>query len=239
MSRSANRRASQPRIAIGRANDGGPSGDCARVFFRRHGMALCFLGDVAGHDAEAARLARELEALVSAAADWMAPGALLSWLNAELEATWPPDLFVSAICLSFDAETGRGTAALAGQLPPIVRGPWMTSTLDVTPGPPLGILADERYPEGEFGLRPGELLVAVTDGITDPLASDADLLGMTALAQLVERAPADPHEVCASLLRAAGRAGVRDDATVLAMAPAVRRASASSFPTEWPKRLAA
>jgi serine phosphatase RsbU (regulator of sigma subunit) len=238
MSRFGNSRAGQPRIAIGRANDDERSGDCVRVFFRRQGAALCFLADVAGHDAKAARLARELEALVAATADWMAPGALLSWLNSELEAAWPADLFVSAVCLSFDPQTGRGTAALAGQLPPVVRSPWTTSALDVTAGPPLGVLADERYTEREFGLCPGELLVAVTDGITDPLASDVDLLGMTALARLVERAPGDPNEVCASLLRAAGRSGLQDDATVLAVAPAPRPVPRSAFVTAWPQRLA-
>jgi serine phosphatase RsbU (regulator of sigma subunit) len=239
MKRSEDRRACAPRIAIGRASCGEPSGDCARVFFRREGAALCFLGDVTGHDAKAAMRARELEALVSEMGAWMAPGPLLSRLNSELEAAWPSELFVSAVCFSFDAQTGRGTIALAGQLPPVVRSPWTTSALDVTAGPPLGVLADERYPECEFGLSPGDLLVAVTDGITDPLASDADLLGMTALARLVERAPAEPNDICASLLRAAGPSGVRDDATVLAVAPALRRVSASSFLAAWPERLAA
>jgi serine phosphatase RsbU (regulator of sigma subunit) len=237
MNRPAQTRA-RPRIAIGRGNDDEPSGDCARVFFRRQGAVLCFLGDVAGHDPRAARLARELETLVSATAGWMEPGALLSWLNWELETAWPADLFVCAVCLSFDPQTGRGSAALAGQLPPVVRGSWTTSALDVTAGPPLGVLAGEHYPETEFGLRPGELLVAVTDGITDPLASDADLLGTAALARLVERAPADPNAVCSSLLRAAGRSGLRDNATVLAVAPALPPLSPRSFPAAWPERLA-
>ena len=173
-----------------------------------------------------------------AIADWMTPGALLSQLNSELEAVWPSDLFVSAVCLSFDSRTGRGTIALAGQLPPVVKSRWTTSALDVTAGPPLGVLAGERYPEGEFGLGFGELLVAVTDGITDPLANDVDLLGMTALARLVERAPADPDDVCASLLQAAGRSGMRDDATVLAIAPARHQVAASRLVRPGPERLA-
>ena len=135
-------------------------------FFGRDGGALCFLGDVTGHDAKAAALARELEALVTEMAPRMAPGALLSWLNAELEAAWPPDLFVSAVCFSFDADTQRGAIALAGQMPPVIRSPWTAAALDVTAGPPLGILAGERYRERRFGLSTGELLVAVTDGIT-------------------------------------------------------------------------
>jgi serine phosphatase RsbU (regulator of sigma subunit) len=172
-------------------------------------------------------------------ADRMPPGALLSQLNAELEAAWPSDVFVSAVCFSFDSCTGRGTVALAGQLPPVVKSRWTASALDVTPGPPLGLVADERYPERKFGLDVGELLVTATDGITDSLASDVDLLGMTALARLVERAPADPHEVCASLLQAVGRSGLRDDATVLAIASTRQRSAASRLMRPALERLAA
>ncbi len=239
MNPTANRRAHDSRIAIGRGNGDQASGDCARVFFGRDGGALCFLGDVTGHDAKAAALARELEALVTEMAPRMAPGALLSWLNTELEAAWPPDLFVSAVCFSFDADTQRGAIALAGQMPPVIRSPGTTAALDVTAGPPLGIFAGERYRERLFGLSAGELLVAVTDGITDPLANDADPLGTAALARLVGHAAPDPNAICASLLRAAGRSGLRDDATVLAIAPPLRGVGASSFISPRLARLAA
>jgi serine phosphatase RsbU (regulator of sigma subunit) len=204
---------------IGRANDNHRGGDCARVFFRREDAVMCFLGDVTGHDERAASLARELEMLVSSRADRTTPGVLLSRLNADLESAWRSDVFVSAVCFSFDSRSGRGSVAVAGQLPPLVRTARTTSAIDVIVGPPLGILADQRYRESEFGLRTGDLLVAVTDGITDPLASDLDLLGTAALAELVARTPPEPDEICSSLLGAAGRSGLCDDATVLAIAP--------------------
>ena len=200
---------------------------------------MCFLGDVAGHDERAASLAQELETLVSSRADWMTPGFLLSRLNSDLEAVWPSDVFVSAVCFSFDSRTGRGSIALAGQLPPLVRTARTTCAIDVVAGAPLGVLADERYHEREFGLRGGDLLVAVTDGITDPLASRMDHLGMAALAQLVERTPPEPEEICASLLEEAGRSGLHDDATVLAFAPALHGVAASSFVAAPRERLAA
>ena len=65
MNRTANRRAHDSRIAIGRGNGDKASGDCAHVLFDRDGGARCFLGDVTGHDAKGAVLARELEALAS------------------------------------------------------------------------------------------------------------------------------------------------------------------------------
>jgi len=175
-------------------------------------------------------LAGEIGALVREMAAWMTPGPLLCRLNAELAATWSPDLFVSAVCLSFDPDTRRGTIALAGQMPPVIRRPGTTAVLDVAAGLPLGVLDGERYREREFDLAADELLVAVTDGITDPLASDVDPLGTAALARLVGGAPPDPSSICASLLGAAERAGLRDDATVLAVAPPLRGAMSSCVP---------
>jgi hypothetical protein len=49
----------------------------------------------------------------------------------------------------------------------------------------------------------------------------------------------DPNAICASLLRAAGRSGLRDDATVLAIAPPLRGAGASWFISPGHARLAA
>jgi serine phosphatase RsbU (regulator of sigma subunit) len=238
MNRTTNRRAHGSPIVIRRGNDRKASGDCARAFVGRDGGALCFLGDVTGHDAKAAMLARELGTLVCEMAPWMAPGPLLCQLNSELAATWPPDLFVSAVCLWFDPDTQRGTIAVAGQMPPVIRSRGTTTVLDVTAGLPLGILAGERYREREFGLAAGELLVAVTDGITDPLASDGDPLGTAALARLIGRALPDANSICASLLGAAERSGLCDDATVLAVAPPLR-GGASTFAPRRLDRLAA
>jgi len=61
--------------------------------------------------------------------------------------------------------------------------------------------------------------VAVTDGITDPFATESDLLGLAAPARRLDRAPAAVADVCASLLSATRQIGLRDDATVLAVAP--------------------
>jgi hypothetical protein len=72
------------------------------------------------------------------------------------------------------------------------------------------------------GLAAGDVLVAVTDGVTDPLATRSDLLGLSALSRLVDRAPPEPVRVCASLPRAVRRTGPADDATVVAVAPGQR-----------------
>ena len=110
------------------------SGDCARIVSRRDGRALFFIGDVAGHDARAAGLATELDARVSHLARWASPGALLGELNVAVETSWPPDVFVSAVCFLLDPATGRGTIAAAGQVPPVIRGASCCRAVDVDAG---------------------------------------------------------------------------------------------------------
>lgn len=208
-------------IAIGRTNAATRSGDCARVVSRPAGRTLFFLGDVAGHDARAARLAVELDARVWDLAASSGPAALLTNLNVALEANWPPDVFVSAVSFTLDPLTGRGSIAVAGQLPPIMKGPSSARPLAAPSGPPLGVVPDHGYAESAFTLLAGELLVAVTDGITDPLGTGTDRLGLSALARLVDRAFPDPALLCASLLAASRGNGICDDATVMAIASPV------------------
>jgi len=210
--------ASLSRVAIAHAQPSSTSGDCARVSTGRGGETVCFLGDVAGHGPEAAALARDLEARVARLAGILPCGALLGALNAAVESTWPTDRFVSAVCFAYDAWTGRGAVAVAGQLPPFIKRMGATYPLEVVAGPALGLLPHQRYPQSEFFLAPGDVLVAVTDGVTDALATPRDLLGVDAAARVVDRSPPESNQICASLLEIAGAQGFRDDATILVAA---------------------
>jgi serine phosphatase RsbU (regulator of sigma subunit) len=206
---------SRPAMAMGHRSVGAYSGDCTKAFSCANGRVLFFVGDVTGHDDRAASHAVDLGSRLVRMAEPLSPGRLLASLNTELEACWPSDLFVSAVCLSLDAWTGHGTIAVAGQLPPVVRRLSATTPLEVEAGLPLGILADQRYVERDFDLDPFDLLVTVTDGITDPLATEPDFLGLAALAGIVQRAAPSADQLCAAVLDAAERCHFGDDATVL------------------------
>lgn len=205
--------------AIGRSTEGVGGGDCARVVWRSDGRALFFVGDVAGHDARSAALAAEMDGLVLDLATVVSPARLLKALNAVVEARWPSDVFVSAICFVLDPRTGRGTVAAAGQFPPVVRSACSSYSLSVDAGPALGLVAESQYVEREFTLVAGDVLVAVTDGVTDPLATGSDLLGLAALARLVDRGYGAPADLCSYLMNTTRRSGGHDDATVLAVTP--------------------
>jgi serine phosphatase RsbU (regulator of sigma subunit) len=145
------------------------------------------------------------------------PGALLGELNARIEAGWAPNIFVSAVCLSLDAEHGCGAIAVAGQLPPVVRTT-TTQPLPIVAGPPLGVIPDQVYLDTPFELADGDVMVLVTGGITDQLGTDLDALGAEALIELVDRAPRNLTELCAGILNATEMRGSHDDATVIAIA---------------------
>lgn len=217
-------------IAIRQRSFGGDGGDCVRVVSQRGALLLFFVGDVAGHDARAAQLAHDLDTLVLRLAPASRPGLLLSTLNAIVEAEWPPDAFVCAVCFALDPLTGEAWIATAGQLPPIVKSSSSALRVEVHGGPPLGMVAAHRYAENAFKLARDEILVAVTDGITDLLAEGSDPLGIAALGDLVVRTSPDPTDVCTALMDAARDIGLRDDATVLAIAPALRDLPVSAFP---------
>jgi hypothetical protein len=202
-------------ITIGQVADSAGRGDCARMVWRDDGRALFFIGDVAGHDGRAAELAAQLDDLVAELAAVVAPAELLTRLNAAIEACWPADVFVCATCFVLDPKTGRGTVAAAGQLPPVIRGASSCRALDVDAGPALGLIAKPRYAERDFTLGAGEILVAVTDGVTDPLATRSDPLGLGALARLVDGAPLAPSDLCSFLINITRRRGGDDDATVV------------------------
>jgi len=204
-------------VAVGRRHADEPGGDFAIVAPSLDGHVFCLLGDVAGHGRSAARFARELDQLVRDFGKRFHPGALLGELNARIEAGWVPNIFVSAVCLSLDAEHGCGAVAVAGQLPPVVRTA-TTQQLPIVSGPPLGVVSGQAYLDTPFELADGDVMVLVTDGITDPLRTDLDMLGVEALIELIDGAPRNLTELCAGILKATEARGSYDDATVIAIA---------------------
>jgi sigma-B regulation protein RsbU (phosphoserine phosphatase) len=204
------------RIAIGRRHADEPGGDLAIVVPGWKDDVFCFLGDVMGHGTRAGRFAQELEALVRTLAERLSPGDLLGELNARMEAGGLPNVFASAVCLSLDAARGWGTVAVAGQFPPVVRTT-TTRLLSVASGPPVGVFPNQVYSEAQFELSDGDVMVLVTDGVTDPFATERDPLGLEALIELVDRAPPDLTALCADLLKATEARDSQDDATIIAL----------------------
>jgi serine phosphatase RsbU (regulator of sigma subunit) len=214
----------QLRVAAKQSAQLGLGGDFFEVFQHADGRVSIVVADVCGSGLAAAELAAEIRpALHGALVRNESPSRVLAALNAGLLGVGGRDRFVTAVALRIDARLGTAELACAGHLGPFVRhGAAFAAPANDVSGVPLGLLSDETYGEATLELSPGDTLVLVTDGITDPLSSDADPLGAGALARRLgdlggPRAgtAADAASLCHALLD--DRVPTRDDATVLVL----------------------
>jgi len=84
----------------------------------------------------------------------------------------------------YDQQTRRLTYSNAGHLPPIVMRPNGTTCLLDVGGTVVGLFGDMLYSEGSVILNPGDIVVAYSDGITEP-ENDFGDFGEERLIQIV------------------------------------------------------
>src|SRR5262249_1620019 len=97
---------------------------------------------------------------------------LITVLIQEVARDNPQALFVTAIAGILNVRTGEMDLCSAGHEAPILlRSSATPCSLPVTGGPPLCILEDFAYPADRMRLQPGDLLLMMTDGVTE--AQDA------------------------------------------------------------------
>jgi hypothetical protein len=151
------------------------------------------IGDVQGHNADAAALMGQVRTAVHAHASVGAsPGDVLAGAN-RLLTDLDPGLFTSCVYVHLDLAAHRGCLSTAGHPPPLLRHPdGRTELLHVPPGLLLGIDPDSRYPSREFDLPPGGVLALYTDGLVEAPGVDPDD-ATAALAGLLEGT--DPTEL--------------------------------------------
>jgi serine phosphatase RsbU (regulator of sigma subunit) len=196
----------------------GMTGDFFEVFQHRDERVSTVMADVCGRGPAAAVVVSAVRPVLrQCLARGDAPGMVLAMVNDWLTRLGMHDSFVTALAVRIDVRAGRAEVASAGHLGPFLRkrsGGVQALTVAVG-GVPLGMLPEQSYPEVTLDLEPDDALVLVTDGITDPLASEADVLGERGLLARLERAPHGTFDICHALL--ADNEPARDDATVLVL----------------------
>lgn len=195
---------------------------------------LALLVDVTGHGVTAAlavnRVHDQLQHLARAHAD-LTPAQLISALNTfTLNTLAPQSIFASAFCLQLfpppapDAPA-RLTWAGAGHPPALLRALDATiHQLDST-APMLGAFDPSAFTcqQHERHIRPGEVVIAYTDGATEARDPDGRQLGMDGLTQALAEATAPHAQLPASLAAHIARfrhAPTADDLLIVALAPA-------------------
>ncbi|MER5918065.1 PP2C family protein-serine/threonine phosphatase [Streptomyces sp. NPDC001982] len=194
-------------------------GDWYDAFTLPDGRIALSIGDVQGHNIEAAAFMGQVRAGLRALASVTGePGELLARTN-DLLVSLGSDLFATCTFLRLDPSCGVLESARAGHVP----YGWATADgrsgiAEDEGGPPLGIQQGARYPVSRYRLTTGEVFVLLTDGVVEGPALDVeDGLGQVVrLAGIAAVAGLDATSLAAAVIKGAERVG-HDDAAVLVL----------------------
>ncbi|MFF6995365.1 SpoIIE family protein phosphatase [Streptomyces sp. NPDC008313] len=194
---------------------GGDFYDLIRLDAHTVGAAI---GDVQGHNVDAAALMGQVRTAVHAhATAGASPHDVLAGAN-RLLIDLDPGRFTSCAYVRFDLVTHRACLATAGHPAPLLRhADGRVELPRVPPGLLLGIEPDTRYPQLDFALPRGSVLALYTDGLVEAPGVDIDD-ATAALAGLIEHADPDDLDTMADILvRHAPTPG--DDIALLLISP--------------------
>jgi serine phosphatase RsbU (regulator of sigma subunit)/ketosteroid isomerase-like protein len=189
--------------------------------FRISGGWMVVIGDVTGRGAKAAAVTAHARYTLRAAAALTGdPVVALRTLNRELLARQGSALCsLAAMAISEDpAEPVR--LAVAGHPPPLlVDGDRVTQV--TSPAPVLGAFTDETWELESTRVAPGQLVVVVTDGVTE-MVGDGERFGEERLCAQLEgiSSPALAAQQIEGALHEFGGGTLDDDAAIIAIAPA-------------------
>ncbi|WP_260704000.1 PP2C family protein-serine/threonine phosphatase [Edaphobacter flagellatus] len=125
---------------------------------------------------------------------FQSPGRILSLLNRHLYRSTQPEKYATLFLAHYDAGNSTLTYSNAGQLPPLVLGRDGTVRRLDRGGTVVGLMDGMRYEEDRFKMRSGDILVAYSDGVTEP-ENDFGEFGEERLMEVVSRYRDQPLHV--------------------------------------------
>lgn len=185
------------------------------------------IADVSGHGTPAAVLMAITHSIAHVFPGHPCPPAnLLNHVNGHLSRRYTvwDGKFVTAFYGIYDPTTRQLTYACAGHNPPRLKRCSLgtLASLDGVVSLPLGITAEETYAESTIELRPGDLLVFYTDGITEASNPAGEMFGVSRLDQILGECPDSAAQLLGAVLTSLERftAGhpPADDRTLLVAA---------------------
>jgi sigma-B regulation protein RsbU (phosphoserine phosphatase) len=156
------------------------SGDYFDFIIGRHGNDLCLaLGDISGKGISAALLMASLHSAVRAFglstsdgrpnnAGLPSPATLLELLNKHIFASTPPEKYATLFLAYYDSASRKLTYSNGGHLAPMILSADGTVKHLDCGGPPVGLFNGLKYCEDSIELTSGDLLMAFSDGLTEP-----------------------------------------------------------------------
>ncbi|QEH38934.1 Phosphoserine phosphatase RsbU [Aquisphaera giovannonii] len=182
------------------------------------------IADVSGHGTPAAVMMAILHSLAHGVPGHPEPpSALLEHVNRRLAAryTTSNEVFVTAFYGIYDPATRVFAYSCAGHNPPQLKrcSQGKVDTLEEVGGPPLGVFDDLTYDRAEVTLRPGDVLVLYTDGITEAMNARSEQFGLDQLNGVLARchldAPGIRDAILEQLSKFTDGTPAHDDRTLL------------------------
>jgi serine phosphatase RsbU (regulator of sigma subunit) len=201
-------------------------GDYYDAFRSRDGDLVFVVADVAGKGVAAGLLTALVHGAVHAAshAAVTEPAALIEEINELLCGRSAENRYATMFWARFDPRERSCRYVNAGHLPPLVLSQDTADgatvrRLDVG-GPVVGLLPGAPYVSGTIHLRPGDVLVAYSDGLSEAENAQGEEFGDDRLISTVEAgrrgtAAEILQQILSAVHRFVGRKPVGDDLTVL------------------------
>jgi len=133
---------------------------------------------------------------------FQSPGRILALLNRHLYRSTQPEKYATLFLAHYNADTAMLTYSNAGQLPPLVLSrDGVVRRLDQG-GTVVGLIDGMHYDEDSFQMKPGDILIAYSDGVTEP-ENDFGEFGEERLIEVVRRYRDQPlHVISAQVMQA-------------------------------------
>ncbi|WP_392674436.1 SpoIIE family protein phosphatase [Streptomyces sp. LN785] len=182
------------------------------------GRVGAVIGDVQGHDTDAAAVMGQLRIVLRAyAAEGHSPATVMARASVFLHEL-DTDRFATCIYAEVDLTTGVVQLVRAGHVEPLVRDTdGSCRRLPDEGGLPLGLSAEFgrlEYPVSTVELDPGQTMVLYTDGLVELPGADLDE-GMQRLMSMVRNGSPDIQKLADQLCERVDEQGGEDDVAVL------------------------
>jgi serine phosphatase RsbU (regulator of sigma subunit)/anti-sigma regulatory factor (Ser/Thr protein kinase) len=193
-------------------------GDWYDIIALPGGRVGAVIGDVQGHDVDAAAVMGQLRIVLRAyAAEGHTPATVMARASVFLDEL-DTDRFATCMYAEADLSTGVVQLVRAGHVDPLIRDiDGSCRRLPVEGGLPLGLSAEFgqlEYPVSTVELDPGQTLLLYTDGLVEQPGADLDD-GMQLLTAQVRDGPRDLQLLADHLCEVAGERGGDDDVAIL------------------------
>jgi sigma-B regulation protein RsbU (phosphoserine phosphatase) len=133
---------------------------------------------------------------------FQSPGRIMSLLNRHLYRSTQPEKYATLFLAHYDAKTSWMTYSNAGQLPPLVLSRDGSIRRLDKGGTVVGLMDGMSYEEDAFQMKSGDIMVAYSDGVTEP-ENDFGDFGEDRLMEVVARYRDEPlHVISAQVMLA-------------------------------------